>query len=342
MHPPTRPLAALLSVASTVAMAAPAPAPTPSRPAPADAQHAPTTTPATTPAVDEGPAAHAPERKLFTKVFGSIPALALQITGPARGGGAAVNARVEPNPVAALGLAVDYDGLGAAASMRIGEPTADPERFGRTDYSDFQFHYHRDHLAVDLYYQRYAGLHRADDPPCAPACERLPDLTLRHIGASAFYVFDADWSLKAAFEQAHLQRRSAGSWLLGGALSDVRARNPDPIVPELARAIERADFLVATVTGGYGHTFASDGHWFFSPVLLIGFGVARGGTHTAGRVDRTYAPGSRATLRVAGGYNGPSWTTGLTVFADGPIVALGETELAWLATNIELYWGLRF
>ena len=84
----------------------------------------------------------------------------------------------------------------------------------------------------------------------------MPKGTLQRQGLAAnfYYVFNGRrFSLPAAFTQSYLQRRSAGSWMLGATLQWKRTE----IAPPDAVPFEKANLNITNfaVGGGYGHNF---------------------------------------------------------------------------------------
>lgn len=95
-----------------------------------------------------------------------------------------------------------------------------------------------------------------------------PDVFVRQIGAEAAYLFNSkQFSAKAAFEQSEIQKRSAGSWVLGGGFYYDRIGDDKDAQGERARI--HINNLQLGVKGGYVYSWVMDKNW-----LLTGMGTA--------------------------------------------------------------------
>ncbi|MCK6574354.1 DUF4421 domain-containing protein [Myxococcota bacterium] len=241
-----------------------------------------------------------------------------------------------------LSLGASYEGLGASIGFGVGDPVDDPDDYGETRALDYQVHYYRGRFGVDAFYQDYegyaletlpAGCRRGD------ACSLAPDLRLRHIGVTGFFVLDPAYSLKAAFEAAERARRHAGSWLLTAGVNHVRLDAPDPLVlsPDVP-PLRRVESTMATVGGGYGQLWVWDS-WYLSPVLMVAGGYGRS-TFTPAETPDSHDAALRVNIRLGGGYNAPTWFTGLTAVMESPIVER-DLSLQFFAGEVRMFGGVR-
>jgi hypothetical protein len=257
----------------------------------------------------------------------------------------------EPNDVAVkyvtntpmiLSLGVSYEGLGASVGFSVGDPVENADDYGETQALDYQVHYYRGRFGVDAFYQDYegyaletlpAGCRRGD------ACSLEPDLRVRHIGVNGFYVLDPAYSLKAAFEASERARKSAGSWLLTAGVNHVRLDAPDALdVSPRHAPLRRVESTLATAGGGYGHLWVWDS-WYLSPVLMAGLGYGRS-TFTPDDDPDSHDVALKVNLRLGGGYNAPTWFTGLTAIVDSPVVER-DVSLQFFAGEVRLFGGVR-
>jgi hypothetical protein len=86
-----------------------------------------------------------------------------------------------------------------------------------------------------------------------------PDLGVTQLGASGQYVFNHEkFSFKAAFQNTELQKRSAGSWLLGWNMFYGSVTADSSLVPGFLQSetpdYDRLRFLKAGPVVGYAYT----------------------------------------------------------------------------------------
>jgi hypothetical protein len=241
-----------------------------------------------------------------------------------------------------LSLGVSYEGFGASVGFSVGDPVEDADDYGETRALDYQVHYYRGRFGVDAFYQDYEGYALETLPDgCrrGEACSLAPDLRLRHIGVTGFFVLDPAYSLKAAFEASERARRDAGSWLLTAGVNHVRLDAPDPLVVSPERPpLRRVKSTMATVGGGYGHLWVWDS-WYLSPVLMVAGGYGRS-TFTPAEDADSHDVALRVSGRLGGGYNAPTWFTGLTVVMESPVVER-DLSLQFFAGEVRLFGGVR-
>lgn len=137
------------------------------------------------------------------------------------------------------------------------------------DY-EFNFNYYSSRLSIDASYQwseSLAGdIERGDDD------SRLEsgDVTLKVLNVAGYYTFNhRRFSYPAAFTQSYIQRRSAGSWLVGfsyqgGSIEttdQLKVRNPD--APDTHIYIGHFG-----IGGGYGYNWVIGKKWLLHFSML--------------------------------------------------------------------------
>ena len=148
-----------------------------------------------------------------------------------------------------LSLGASYRGISLAFSINPAKMSG--------SYSDYEFNftYYSSRFSVDASYHRSATL--SGDIKHGDQTERLEpnDVNLKVANLAGYYVFNhRRFSYPAAFTQSYLQRRSAGSWLLGlsyqGGTIESREelKERDPDAPDFRIKIGRLG-----VGGGYGY-----------------------------------------------------------------------------------------
>ena len=172
--------------------------------------------------------------------------------------------------------------------------------------------------------------------------------------ASADYAFNkrGRFSQVAALNQLERQKRSAGSWVVGGAFWYSRISSDSSLVPieEQARFAPTASFdrlrrYVLGANGGYTHTFSFWGRGYITALLLIGPSMQRVDIRPVGgtELQSDWRLGEVTEFRTGGGYNGDRWYAGLTtaVYANIGDVT-DDVSLGTATTTVRLAVGMRF
>ena len=161
-------------------------------------------------------------------------------------------------------LAGNYRGIGAAIAIN-------PAKWSGA-YKDYELNlnYYGSRLSLDLSYQRSESL--SGDICGDRGDKRLEsgEATLKVLNLVGYYTFNhRHFSYPAAFTQSYIQRRSAGSWLLGisyqgGSIKtndELKQRSPD--APEIT-----IEFGHIGLGGGYGYNLVLGRKWLLHASLL--------------------------------------------------------------------------
>ena len=161
-------------------------------------------------------------------------------------------------------FAANYRGIGAAIAIN-------PSKWSGV-YKDYEFNlnYYSSRISLDFSYQRSESL--AGDIRHGDHLEQLEsgNITLKVVNLAGYYTFNhRRFSYPAAFTQSYIQRRSAGSWLVGlsyqgGTIEtneELKLRNPN--APDVR--IEIGHFGVG---GGYGYNWVLGKKWLIHFSML--------------------------------------------------------------------------
>ena len=161
-------------------------------------------------------------------------------------------------------LAASYRGIGAAIAIN-------PAKWSGV-YKDYELNlnYYGRRFSLDLSYQRSESL--SGDIYGDRGDKRLEsgEATLKVLNLVGYYTFNnSRFSYPAAFTQSYIQRRSAGSWLLGisyqgGSIKttdDLKARNPN--APDVRIYIGHVG-----IGGGYGYNWVPSRKWLLHLSIL--------------------------------------------------------------------------
>ena len=161
-------------------------------------------------------------------------------------------------------LAASYRGIGAAIAIN-------PAKWSGV-YKDYELNlnYYGRRFSLDLSYQRSESL--SGDIYGDRGDKRLEsgEATLKVLNLVGYYTFNhRRFSYPAAFTQSYIQRRSAGSWLLGISYQGGSIRTNDDLKQRASDAPEiTIEFGHIGLGGGYGYNLVLGRKWLLHASLL--------------------------------------------------------------------------
>ena len=271
----------------------------------------------------------------------------------------------KPNNKINMGVGASYRRLTLNLGFGIPFINNDDARYGRTRYLDAQANILSPERATNLFLQVFKGYyissHERGELGWADQGVERPyrgDLKEFNFGASSLHVYNSRrFSYRAAFNQDAWQRRSQGSWLLGGYLIYYRVRADSSLVPaRLAPRFDadvtmvKGDFGDGGVMGGYAYTFVHKQHWFATGSLALGAGLSVQRVVSETLVEgalrdprTTIGPGWHVQLRAGAGYNGRRDQASLSFNQERVNYILAtQNSFAWSVGNLRLNFVHRF
>jgi hypothetical protein len=194
---------------------------------------------------------------------------------------------LSPNEQANIGFGFNYKWMGMGIAFKPPWAKNDNDKYGKTDRIDFQLNIFTRSFGIDFSAQYYKGYYVSNpsnfttwDRPDFPT---LPNLETLSAELSGYYFFNNEkFSYRAAYVRNEIQKKGAGSFILGGYIRYDLATRPEGFVPESLPAEVRDTFsLHAFITGNYGisigytYTFVIWKKFFINLSLVPGFGVKR-------------------------------------------------------------------
>lgn len=268
-----------------------------------------------------------------------------------------------PNNQFNWGLGASYRALTLNIGIRIPIINDNDEVFGNTRYLDAQANIHTKRTATNLFLQVFRGYHLRDytnEELAWPAlAERpyRPDARQANFGFSTLRITNNDrFSYRASFNQDAWQRRSQGSWLIGGYMTFFALRADSSIVPSVLDDrftpgvhIRRGDFFDAGPMGGYVHTFVYREHWFMTLSTVAGAGLSVQGlvvpeeTGEGERRSSDAGAGWRFQWRAGAGYNSARHYVGVSFNQERVGYFLGDQQrFTWNVYNLRFNVVRRF
>ena len=161
-------------------------------------------------------------------------------------------------------LAATYRGIGAAIAIN-------PAKWSGV-YKDYEFNlnYYGSRFSLDLSYQRSESL--SGDFHGDSGDKRLEsgEATLKVLNLVGYYTFNhRRFSYPAAFTQSYIQRRSAGSWLIGISYQGGSIRTNDELIKRAPDApVTTIKFGHVGIGGGYGYNLVLGRKWLLHASIL--------------------------------------------------------------------------
>ncbi len=266
-----------------------------------------------------------------------------------------------PNRNFNLGFGLNYKWFGLWVAFNFPFINNDDEIYGKTKRFDAQTNIFTRNLAIDFYLSSYKGFYIENPETYLDGWEhgmpypQRPDISTTKIGGSCIYAFKyRKYSTKAAFIQTDLQRKSAGSFLLGGFFSYFGLAGDSSFIPYELKEIYNPDLLFnqlsvfgGGVAFGYTHTFVLWKKFYISFTLVPGISIQ--GFEIDYEADQEKKTGSflagRFQARIALVYNSEKSYAGFTAINDSYSGNTGREQhssLNYEVGVIRFFYGRRF
>ena len=264
-----------------------------------------------------------------------------------------------PNKDISIGAGFQYKWLGLTFTYKMPGVNNDDDKFGETTQFDLQASLYLRKFVVDFNLHRYQGFY-IDNPrklyPDRLNSDPYPqrdDLTTTFIGSDVLYIFNnKKFSYRAAFIQNELQKRSAGSFILGAYFSRLQIKSEGNIIsPELENLFSKevhfnqANYSNYGISVGYAHTFVIKKKFFVSISPSIGAAVQHSrivNVDPALNTTKTeLAP--KIFSRMSAGYHWRKYFVVATLQVDNFLLNKTEhIEMAYSVGNVRFFIGRKF
>jgi hypothetical protein len=264
--------------------------------------------------------------------------------------------RYAPNTTPSIGLGAYYYNLGGVLTVRLMyNKEVRNLRYGETKSFDLQFNGYGPRFSTDLIYQSYKGFYLSNPALFIPNWSsgqpfpQLPNLHIHNIGVNLYYIFNHyKFSYQAAFIQTKRQKKDAGTFLLMTSLwlSDFDNDSilvPEPIRPELGgrTGFEAGKFYTLALMPGYAFTKVHN-RFFGTGSISLGPGIQYRKYQLEGDTQDNIGLQPRINVRVAGGYNGENFISGLSVVLDRVTSNFENINIRTNTNNLKLFVAYRF
>ncbi len=228
--------------------------------------------------------------------------------------------RYSPNKTFSAGLGASY--RFATINLAFGVLKPDLTR-GETRDLDLQLNNYGRRFVIDFILQLYKGFY-LPDRSMAPAGDEFyvrPDLSASSIGGSFQYVLNhKKFSYRAVFQQTEVQKRSAGSFLLGMEMYVGRIKGDSAIVPSMMNKSEidtdKMRYLEFGPNGGYAYTWVL-GRVFLTASASASLNATIKQFFDGNNVTTNVGVSPNTFLRGAAGYNTDRWSINFFAISTG-------------------------
>jgi len=264
---------------------------------------------------------------------------------------------IAPNDQTNIGLGFNYKWMGLGIAFRAPWAKNDDDIYGKTKRIDFQLNIFSRSFGVDFSAQYYKGYYVANPTNFIPSWTnnspypQLNDLETASTELSAYYFFNhKKFSYRAAFVRNEIQKKGAGSLILGTYIRFDLASAPHSFIPEEIPIEYRDTFTVnAYLSGNYGlsfgytYTFVIWKKFFLNLSLVPGFGLKTMVAYTnLGKFNPKLGLSGRAIFRTAIGYEHKYFYLGITSISITNTFNYNDIEFAANTTKFRFFVGKRF
>ncbi len=234
----------------------------------------------------------------------------------------------KPNRHNDLGLGFNYRALSLNLEFNIPVTEKSSKIYGVTHTFDLQTYIYIDKFLIDLYSQFYRGYYLSNTEEALtgnPTSRVLvrPDMKTVDLSLNVQYVLnDRHFSFNAPFFQNEIQKKSAGSPLIGAGVYYMHGKTDSSFIPTHINYINffqdhlfnRFNYLSIGVNLGYAYTCVIKKQFFITGALSGGPGI---GYSTINNTQSTYKNDRlgiawNATAKFAAGWSNDKYFAGVT------------------------------
>lgn len=235
-----------------------------------------------------------------------------------------------PNNKLLLGIGVNHGILGLNIGINFPFVNQDDDKYGKTKYYDFTIRVFAPRFNATIYLQNYRGFYLRNTKDMIPGWQAgdlyyiREDIRSWTIGLEVSYIFNSrKFSYRAAVLQNEWQKKSAGSFLLGGSLFYNSNIGDSSIVPSQlyyglfynSLKFDRSNNFSIGPAIGYAYTLVIKRHFFiigsingsgnvgFTQLLLV---------DNENKVKSGLVLGLRSEILISTGYNSDRWYFGVS------------------------------
>ena len=263
-----------------------------------------------------------------------------------------------PNKQLNMGFGFHYKWMGIGIALNFGFVNHDDNLYGDTKRIDLQTNAYMNKAVFDFYFQYYENFY-IENPEDAfsgwtggnkPYVR--PDIGALTMGLSGLYIFNhKQFSYKAAFVQTAIQKKSSGSFLLGGSVFLQGVEGDSSLLPissdfNTLPQVKAHSGLYFGLVAAYAYSFTIRKYFFIS--LSLSATIEAGkvtNQFESNLISSSWVPIFHVQPRMAVGYNKPKWYLGFSFVRDTYFEGSkdkDDLEFSFSSGNLRLFTGMRF
>jgi Domain of unknown function (DUF4421) len=226
--------------------------------------------------------------------------------------------RYRPNTSFSTGVGATYGALTLNLGFGLGFLNPNKDEKGKTSSIDLQSHIYTRKWVIDLYGQFYKGYYLSPRGLASTETDNYylrRDIRVNLLGASVYRLLNSkQFSYRAALLQNEWQKKSAGSFLVGGEIYTGVIKADSTLVPGmLAASYAQRDIIKTSFTEfgpgiGYAYTGVYKEHFFATGSISLNGDIGFVKEYTATGSDNKTTISPNITLRAVAGYNSDNWS----------------------------------
>lgn len=259
------------------------------------------------------------------------------------------NLTATPNTPLYLALGTAWRSIGIGVRVNLPGTLEESESRGTTDFTNVQLQFYGRRYAADLVFQRHEGMYIENgsdfDVPIADI--RIPDLSVRTLGASLFWSRNPNVNLATAYKFDTPPQRSRIGLVWMAALSNIAIdapSGPASGIPALTGTIWSESMRIQThsaIAGAGFTTILTRASLFFAPLITVGLGAQRSEYSVANDDGVQWSIVPQLSGRLSLGYNNPNWYLVGLITVDARNMQTPFLEATQGSVLIELLFGRR-
>ena len=225
--------------------------------------------------------------------------------------------RYVPNTTLNMGIGATYGLFTLNLAYGFGFLNSGEEEKGKTKYWENQGHMYGRKWSFDFYAQFYKGYYlypKGLGSPYPNSYYVRPDIKFNLVGAATYRILNhRKFSYRAAMVQNEWQKRSAGSFLLGGEIYYGIVNADSALVPETMatlykqQGIHKLQFFKMGPGAAYAYTLVLRQHFFITGSLNANLNLGWVMETNKSSSEDWWSITPNFLYRIAAGYNSRSW-----------------------------------
>ncbi len=259
-----------------------------------------------------------------------------------------------PNVNIRTGIAGFWKWFGLGLSIDNPFYKTDQAAYGKTTTLDLRVNAFGRSVAGELFMQQYRGYYILTPEKPGGSHYKLPDMRTFSIGFSGYWIVHANrFSIRAAFIQNEVQRRSAGSIIVRPSFLYYKIFSGHGIIPQAladtfgipaVKQLVSGRFYSIGISPGYAYTLVFLKNLYLTAALFPGIALQFSSFDNVTGRQSGYAWNVQLSGRFAVGYNSEKWFLGGSIqtgFNEVP-VQVNNALFSYDIAQFRFWGGMRF